>query len=96
ALSQAPGQPAIVALFPGSETAPRLIPIAQLPPHQPAFGITIHKSQGSEWKHIVIQLPEQGDSRMISRNLLYTAVTRSSAKIDLFGQRTTLAAVLKS
>lgn len=96
ALSHQAGQPAIVALFPAGETGPRLIPIAQLPPHQPAFGITIHKSQGSEWKHIVIQLPEHGDSQILSRNLLYTAVTRSSAKVELFGQPLTLALVLQS
>ena len=95
ALAHETGQPAIVALFPEGETGPRLIPIAQLPPHQPAFGITIHKSQGSEWKHIVIQLPDHRDSQILSRNLLYTAVTRSSGKIDLFGQRDTLASVLR-
>lgn len=95
ALAATSGQPAIVGLFPGSESEPRLIPLAQLPPHQPAFGITIHKSQGSEWKHIVIQLPDHGDSQILSRNLLYTAVTRSSGKIDLFGHRTTLKSVLR-
>jgi exodeoxyribonuclease V alpha subunit len=95
ALARASGQPALVALFPGTEAEPRLIPLAQLPPHQPAFGITIHKSQGSEWKHIVIQLPDHGDSQILSRNLLYTAVTRSSGKIDLFGKRATLASVLQ-
>ncbi len=95
ALARASGQPALVALFPRTEAEPRLIPLAQLPPHQPAFGITIHKSQGSEWKHIVIQLPDHGDSQILSRNLLYTAVTRSSGKIDLFGQRATLASVLQ-
>lgn len=95
ALAPALGQPAIVALFSGSESEPRLIPLAQLPPHQPAFGLTIHKSQGSEWKHIVIQLPDHRDSQILSRNLLYTAVTRSSGKIDLFGLRDTLASILR-
>jgi exodeoxyribonuclease V alpha subunit len=95
ALAESEGEPAPVALFAGSDGVPRLIPMAQLPPHRAALGLTIHKSQGSEWKHIVIQLPEDGASQVLSRNLLYTAITRSSGRIELFGPRSSLAAVLE-
>jgi exodeoxyribonuclease V alpha subunit len=85
ALGLSPGEGALFALFPSGDGSPRLIPIAQLPLHQPAFGLTIHKSQGSEWKHIAIELPSDPDSRLLTRNLLYTAITRSSHAVDLFG-----------
>jgi exodeoxyribonuclease V alpha subunit len=94
AIGSKPGEPAPVALFPGSDGAPRLLPIAQLPAHKPAFGLTIHKSQGSEWSHIVIQLPEDAGSEILTRNLLYTAVTRSSNRVDLWGPRAVLESVL--
>jgi exodeoxyribonuclease V alpha subunit len=85
ALGTALGQGALFALFPSGDGLSRLLPIAQLPAHQPAFGLTIHKSQGSEWKHIAIELPADPDSRLLTRNLLYTAITRSSRAVDLFG-----------
>ena len=85
ALGNAPHQPATLALFASGNGAPRLIPLAQLPAHRPAFALTIHKSQGSEWEHIAIELPAEIGSAILSRNLLYTAITRSSRRIDIFG-----------
>ncbi len=86
--------PALMGLFPGSDGVPRIFTLAELPPHQPAFGLTIHKSQGSEWEQVAIHMPEQAGSPLLTRNLLYTAVTRSSRKIDLFGPEHALARVL--
>lgn len=40
------------------------------------YGITIHKSQGSEWKDVIIMLNKDEHKNMLNRNLLYTAVTR--------------------
>jgi exodeoxyribonuclease V alpha subunit len=79
ALGPAPGQPATVVAFPGLD-AP--IPLLQLPDHQPAFALTIHKSQGSEWQAVAIDLaPAAGD--LTTRNLVYTAITRASAEVAL-------------
>ncbi len=47
---------------------------------QHAFAISIHKAQGSEYPAAVVVLP-QGSSRMLSRNLIYTAVTRAKRKV---------------
>ncbi|MBQ8133683.1 MAG: ATP-binding domain-containing protein [Clostridia bacterium] len=44
-----------------------------------AYSITIHKSQGSEYKSVIIP--------MLKRNLLYTAVTRAKSRVILVGQR---------
>ncbi len=45
-----------------------------------AYAITIHKSQGSEFKNVIILLPDDANN-MLQRNLLYTAVTRAKERI---------------
>ncbi len=88
------GEPATLALFPAPNGAPRLIPIPQLPAHRQAFALTIHKSQGSEWRHVAIELPDDADSSLISKNLLYTAITRASSEVTIFGSATVLQSLL--
>jgi exodeoxyribonuclease V alpha subunit len=94
AIGPAPGSAATVAIFSSPGEAPRLIPLPQLPLHRPAFGLTIHKSQGSEWGRIAIELPSKSESAVLSKNLLYTAITRSSRHIDILGPEDVLEAVL--
>ena len=53
------------------------------------------KSQGSEGKHIGIELPYDSGSRILTRNLLYPGITRSKGQIDLFGSRGSLEDVMK-
>jgi len=48
------------------------------------YATTIHKSQGSEFATVVVLLPE-ADSRLLSRELLYTAVTRTTQRLLLVG-----------
>ena len=52
---------------------------------EPAYGITIHSSQGSEYDIVVIPIVRQGNAKFLTRNLLYTAITRASKKIILVG-----------
>ena len=47
--------------------------------------MSIHKSQGSEFGSVVIVLPELG-SPLLTRELLYTAVTRARHQVTLFAQ----------
>lgn len=55
-----------------------------------AYALTIHKSQGSEWKSVFI--PIHPDHQfMLSRRLLYTAMTRAKEHLTLFGESTALA-----
>jgi exodeoxyribonuclease V alpha subunit len=72
-----------------------MIPRVRLPAHQPAFGLTIHKSQGSEWDSVALELPSNAESRLLSRNLLYTGITRSRRVLDLFGTPESLDLVLR-
>ncbi len=57
----------------------------RLPPHQGAFAITIHKSQGSEYDHVAVLLPPEADHPILSRQLLYTAVSRARHMVELWG-----------
>ena len=54
-----------------------------------AYAITIHRSQGSEWKSVVLCLPAQA-RRMLTRNLLYTALSRGKGQAIVIGQEASL------
>ena len=69
----------------------RAIAPLRLPRHETAFAMTVHKSQGSEFDEVLILLPDQG-SRVLTRELLYTAVTRARKRVALAAR----AAVLES
>jgi exodeoxyribonuclease V alpha subunit len=72
------------AAFSGEgERARRLSP-SRLPPHEPAFAMSIHKSQGSELDEVVVMLPAPG-SPLLSRELFYTAVTRARRRVVVHG-----------
>jgi exodeoxyribonuclease V alpha subunit len=58
------------------------VPPARLPRHETVWTMTIHKSQGSEFRHVVVVLPE-ADHRVLGRELLYTAVTRAREAVTL-------------
>jgi exodeoxyribonuclease V alpha subunit len=58
-----------------------------------AYAITIHKSQGSEYPVVVLVIPP-GAPQLLTRNLLYTAVTRARQKLLLVTSRRTLGSML--
>jgi exodeoxyribonuclease V alpha subunit len=60
----------------------RAIAPVRLPRHETAFAMTIHKSQGSEFDGVLVMLPEQR-SRVLTRELLYTAITRAKHRVTL-------------
>ena len=51
---------------------------------EPAWSMTIHKSQGSEYRDVVVSLPSAG-SPLLSRELFYTAVTRAKERVTVLG-----------
>jgi exodeoxyribonuclease V alpha subunit len=59
---------------------------AQLPVHTTAYGFTIHKSQGSEFDEVIVSLPERS-SPVLTRELLYTAVTRAKERVFVLGEK---------
>jgi exodeoxyribonuclease V alpha subunit len=57
---------------------------AALPAHESAFAMTVHKAQGSEFDEVWLQLP-RNDSRVLSRELVYTAITRARSRLHVAG-----------
>jgi exodeoxyribonuclease V alpha subunit len=55
----------------------------------PAYAVTIHKSQGSEFPAVVIPLATQ-HYMLLQRNLIYTAITRGKKLVLLIGQKKAL------
>jgi len=69
-----PGSGARFAWMAGHEL--RFVGVSRLPPHEPAFAMTIHKSQGSEFNRVLLVLPDS-DHPVLCRELLYTGLTRA-------------------
>jgi len=65
-----------------------------LPALEGGFAITIHKSQGSEYGHAAVLLPPDATSRAVSRQLLYTGVSRARHALELWATTDVLAAAL--
>lgn len=70
--------------FPGPGDRLRSVTPARLPSHETAWAMTVHKAQGSEFDHVVCVLPEH-DARVLTRELVYTAVTRAKRQVDVAG-----------
>jgi exodeoxyribonuclease V alpha subunit len=60
-----------------------------LPAHESAFALTVHKAQGSEFDQVLLALPERG-ARVLSRELLYTGLTRCRKEIVLWASEPAL------
>jgi exodeoxyribonuclease V alpha subunit len=73
----------------------RSVPPVRLPPHETAFAMTVHKAQGSEFDRLLVLLPAQ-HSRVLTRELLYTALTRARRQAVLVGSAALLAAAVAS
>ncbi|MCA9559704.1 MAG: ATP-binding domain-containing protein, partial [Myxococcales bacterium] len=102
----AEGNPRTFVAFPGPDALPkegappsdaqlvRYVLPARLPEHDTCFALTIHKSQGSEYDHVMVVLPAR-PSRIVTRELLYTGVTRAKAKVSLVAERDAFVKALK-
>lgn len=78
------------ALFPcrTNEKEFRRFSAALLPKYDLAYCLSVHKSQGSEFEHVILTLPE--GSELFGRKILYTAITRARKKIEIWGSDSTL------
>ena len=68
--------------FPDGERGVRSLLPGRLPPHESIYAMTIHKSQGSEFDEVILVLPEQ-ESPLVTRELLYTGITRARSRVTL-------------
>jgi exodeoxyribonuclease V alpha subunit len=82
--------------FQSADGAIRHIALTRLPAYEPVFAMTIHKSQGSEFDRVLLVLPKE-DSPVLTRELIYTGITRARTALAIWGDPTILlAAVQKS
>jgi exodeoxyribonuclease V alpha subunit len=77
---------AVLVRFPDQEVVYAADELGDL---QPAFAITVHRSQGSEYPAVVVPLV-MAHAVMLQRNLLYTALTRARRLLVLIGSRRAL------
>jgi exodeoxyribonuclease V alpha subunit len=84
---------ALRIFFPAPDGAMRKLEPYRLPEHETVFAMTIHKSQGTEFERVLLVLPE-GDARVLTRELLYTGVTRARKRVDLWAGMDALTAAL--
>ena len=70
-----------VTWFSGSMGLRSIAP-SLLPAHETAWTMTVHKAQGSEFEHVVLILPQAGHP-LVTRELLYTGITRARRSIEL-------------
>jgi exodeoxyribonuclease V alpha subunit len=77
------------AYFSKPDAGIREISPTRLPAYQTAWALTVHQSQGSEFEHVLLVLPEEM-SPVLSRELIYTAITRARKSISIIGIRSIL------
>jgi exodeoxyribonuclease V alpha subunit len=97
----ADNDPELRAWF-GPAERPRAHLVAELPENVPVFALTIHKSQGSEFDHVVVVLPRAPSrqdapfSPILTRQLLYTAVTRAKRRVSIVADERSLSHAIAS
>lgn len=88
-LPDAAAEGALRAWFPGSEGGVRRFIPQSLPAHETVYAMTVHKSQGSEFRRVLLLLPESR-GEFLTRELVYTAVTRAVEHVEIRGSIETL------
>jgi exodeoxyribonuclease V alpha subunit len=73
------GADGFAVAFPDGEAGYRFVPLARMPEHETAYGLTVHKAQGAEFGSVLTVLPQR-PSEVLTRELLYTAITRAKAE----------------
>lgn len=82
-VTETDGNRGLRVFFPDGE-AGRYLTMAELPPTEVSYAMTIHKSQGSEYPHLTVFLPSE-ESPLLTRELVYTAVTRARSSLLIVG-----------
>jgi LPS export ABC transporter permease LptF len=82
----------LFGVFPRPGTLLR-VPVDELPGPELAFAVTVHKSQGSEYDEVLLILPppqSEAAGRLLTREVLYTAVTRAKRRVTILADARTL------
>ncbi len=85
---------ALKVFFPLPDGSIKAVQPSRLPPHDTAFAMTVHKSQGSEFDHTLLVLPNQF-TPVLTRELVYTAITRARQRLTLYADASVLNSAVK-
>lgn len=85
---------ALKVFFPLPDGSIKAVQPSRLPPHDTAYAMTVHKSQGSEFDHTVLVLPNQF-TPVLTRELVYTAITRAKRRLTLYAEQNVLNSAVK-
>ncbi|MFO7862603.1 MAG: exodeoxyribonuclease V subunit alpha, partial [Salinivirgaceae bacterium] len=83
---------ALKAWFEDAEKGVRPVNPAYIKSCETVYAMTIHKSQGSEFRHVGMVLPEDENSPILTRELIYTGITRAKKSVVIFTSKATLLA----
>jgi exodeoxyribonuclease V alpha subunit len=75
------------AFFPATDGTVRKLHPLRLPEHETVYAMTVHKSQGSEFDRVLLLLPER-DFPVLTRELVYTGMTRARKAVEIWGHET--------
>lgn len=85
------GEDSFKLVLPGTEKGTvRYVSRPQIEAAELGYAITIHKSQGSEYKHALVMLTNEADSPLNLRELIYTGVSRAKQKVTVIGSEEVL------
>lgn len=90
-----PKHPSVAVFFPSAEGPPRRFLPARLPAHETVYAMTVHKSQGSEFHEVVLLLADR-ESPVLTRELLYTGITRARGRVSVWGREDVFRAAASS
>ena len=88
-----PGEESLTILFDDDREAE--YDFTQLGELEPAYAMTVHKSQGSEYRAVVLSA-WNGSPYLLSRSILYTAITRARELLIIVGREQTIAAMTEN
>lgn len=73
----------LMAVFETNTDEMKWIMPSRLPTFTTVYAMTIHKTQGSEFDHVVMVLPKKSNNKLLSRELLYTGITRAKSHLSI-------------
>jgi exodeoxyribonuclease V alpha subunit len=79
----------LCAYFPADGGGFRKLLPGRLKTYETVYAMTVHKSQGSEFDHVMLLLPDR-PSKVVTRELVYTAITRAKKSVEIWGSELAL------
>ena len=74
----------------------RYVPAALLPAHDTGYSLTVHQSQGSQFRSVAVVLSDDPESALTTRELLYTGITRAKKNATVFAAKAALEKAVKT